>query len=154
MNALPIMRARFRLYMAAASVFRDPAYIRRDGKTFCNLAAAKVATLLGYPALNGMLSSDQHALARASDSFLPIDPFTAAKLAGFGVLVLAFWSAPPDGHVVVILPGAPVWSDKWGAVSPLCMDIGANHTIGRCTAWAFHEQPEYFALKRTLPWAI
>lgn len=153
MSAVAIIQARYRLLIAALRVFHDPAFIRRDGLTFCNQAAARVAELLGYPGLNGLLAATQHTLARSSKSFFQVDAYVAAQLADLGVLVLAFWSAPPAGHVVVILPGAPVWSDKWGAASPLCMDIGANHTLGRCTAWAFKEQPEYFALERTMPWA-
>jgi hypothetical protein len=75
----------------------------------------------------------------------------AQRLANKGVLVVAGLQIQPHGHVAVLRPGVPEWSNTWGRLAPKGMSVGAETAtfIGKKLSWAFRKEPEYFALRST-----
>jgi hypothetical protein len=75
----------------------------------------------------------------------------AQRLANKGSLVIAGLQAEPNGHVAVVRPGIPEWSNSWRRLAPKGMSIGSVEAtfIAKKLSWAFKKEPEYFLLRET-----
>lgn len=105
-----------------------------DGSTHCNQAIHAVAQKLGCDDLAGLTADEIVAFLGTSSDWQLIDMSAAQAYANQGSLVIAGLSSTDlkqsHGHVVVIRPGIPCDSGKWGSV-PRCLNIGAVDFLAR-----------------------
>lgn len=75
----------------------------------------------------------------------------AQRLANKGSVVIAGIQENPHGHVAVLRPGIPEWSNNWRRLAPKGMSVGSDEAtfIGRKLSFAFKKEPEYFLLMET-----
>jgi len=154
LDSSSITLARFNLRARIAHVFAMDEFKPTGNRTFCNKAAAMLAGFYKYPDFNGLVANHEIKLMQQNLSWLKVDSNVAALFANLGALVFAAQAAAVHGHIVGLLPDPPVWSKIWRKHAPLCLDIGARHTIGKSTAWAFVNEPAYFVLRRSAPWEL
>lgn len=135
-----------------------------DGSTHCNQAVQAIAEAMGCKDFGGMVA-DQIVDFLSSSSGWDEIPFEKAQdIANNGSLVIAGLKAADlkqsHGHVVVIRPGKPCQSGKWGA-TPRCVNIGASDFIARAQSGplsmmpvglndAFIPMPKLWVWKRSL----
>lgn len=143
------MRDVTRLIDACCEAYDNPAWIPHDGKTFCNFAVNYICHVMGYDGFGAksgpLLANAMIDLMRANlKIWQPIPMAQAQQFANQGSLVIACQSKRPHGHVAVIRPGEQVYSTKWKAAVPKCVNIGAQNSIGRGINWVFPARPEIF----------
>lgn len=114
------------------------------GDTYCNLAVHTVCTELGYTALAGMTADQIVAFLTGNSDWSEVPIEKAQDLSNEGSLLIAGLDSKAlgqaHGHVVVIRPGKPCFSGKWGA-TPRCLNIGAHNFIARAPNGAMTNQP-------------
>lgn len=137
---------------------------RADGETFCNQAVHAVASAAFK--YNGFynLKADEIVETMDGDDWVVIDIIVAQQYANAGSLVVAGLRSSDlgqaHGHVVVIRPGIPCDSGKWGPV-PRCLNIGANDFLARGQTGAltgmsvgvneaFIPKPKFYVLRSSL----
>lgn len=164
------MRNLPKLIQTIIRVYENPAYapVIKDGKvekTFCNFAIRDICGTLGYHAFEGMLADQIYAHMRKSQDWVKIEMKDAQFLANQGTLVIAALPSvmldAAHGHVCVVRPGEDIYSSKWDARAPVCINIGAQNFILRFKTsdgkfieagvnGAFSKQPYFFAWKDSL----
>ncbi len=115
-----------------------------DGTTHCNQAVDAIANKLGYTALAGKTADEIVAFLSGSPEWSEV-PFEAAQdKANQGSFLIAGLDSKAlnqsHGHVVVIRPGKPNFSGKWGPC-PRIVNVGAHNFIARAQAGALTNQP-------------
>lgn len=115
-----------------------------DGSTHCNQAVNAVCQALGYQKLAGLTADQIVAFLTASDEWSLTSLDKSQNLANEGSLLIAGLDSKAlsqdHGHVVVIRPGKPVFSGKWGP-SPRVLNIGAHDFIARAPNGPLTNQP-------------
>lgn len=136
-----------------------------DGSTHCNQAVNAIALVaFNYNGLRGMMADEIVVFMAASSDWAALDMSAAQDNANNGSLVIAGLIGTDlgqaHGHVVVIRPGRPCDSGKWGAV-PRCVNIGASDFLARALSGvltnmavgvneAFIPKPKFFVLRSSL----
>jgi hypothetical protein len=126
-----------------------PEYQPADGQTHCNQYVAEVCEAYGYKGMNGLLANEMIALLSSSPNWSEVPMDKCQELANNGTLVVAGLRAEPHGHVVVICPGKPKTSGRWGTV-PSCANVGKQIFIGKGVNWAFSDLPKFYAWRSSL----
>lgn len=116
-----------------------------DGSTHCNQAVqAILVTVAGYSAMAGMMADQMVAFMASSPEWSLVPMEQAQDMANEGSLLVAGLDSKAlnqaHGHVVVIRPGKPVFSGKWGS-TPRVLNIGASDFIARGQSGAMTNQP-------------
>ena len=106
-----------------------------DGSTHCNQAVnAIAAAAFNYNGFRNMMADQIVQFMASGPDWSPITMEQAQDMANNGSLVVAGLTGADlgqaYGHVVVIRPGLPCDSGKWGAV-PRCVNIGACDFLAR-----------------------
>lgn len=105
-----------------------------DGSTHCNQAVCAIAQAMGCQALNGKTADQILDLISESPEWSDVPFERAQDLANQGSLLIAGLKSKDlndqHGHVVVIRPGKPCQSGKWG-LTPRCVNIGKNDFLAR-----------------------
>lgn len=110
-----------------------------DGSTHCNQAVDSIAMAMGCSDFQGKTADQIVQFMYQSPNWDPVDFDHAQEMANQGALVVAGLSSSDlkagdpsttHGHVVVIRPGKPCDSGKWGP-TPRCVNIGKNDFIAR-----------------------
>lgn len=105
-----------------------------DGITYCNLAVNFVATAMGCKAFAGLTADQILDLVENNECWSDVPFEKAQDMANQGTLVVAGLTSQQlnqeHGHVVVIRPGKPCYSGKWGK-TPRCLNIGEQNFIAR-----------------------
>lgn len=106
----------------------------RDGMTFCNLAVCMVADAMGCKELDFKNADEIVAYIASSPDWQETQIDRVQDIANRGSLCIAGLDSKSlkqnHGHVVVIRPGKPVYSGKWGP-TPRCLNVGAEMFIAR-----------------------
>lgn len=119
-----------RLRSLGMEAVTNPAFLPRDGKTYCNLAARFVAQGMGcfqIPAnmlANQMLDFLAHAEGWREDS---LERGHAAACRGGLAFVGA--QADPHGHILSMAPEPKQWSGTWGDAVPLGYNVGRSNGL-------------------------
>lgn len=95
-----------------------------------------------------LLANQIYDKMRSDKNWVEVDARGAQKLANEGCLVIAGWKNPDGhGHVAVVRPGEPYYSNSWGGVAPKVMNIGTENFINRSASYAFSKErmPKFFA---------
>ena len=137
----------------------------QDGSTHCNAAVHAIAsTAFNYNGFRNMMADQIVQFMATGPDWQAIDMSAAQDAANNGSLVVAGLSGAElgqaHGHVVVIRPGLPCDSGKWGSV-PRCVNIGASDFLARAQAGvltnmpvgvneAFIPKPKFYVLRSTL----
>lgn len=105
-----------------------------DGATHCNQAVQSVAEAMGCKDFDAKTADEMVALMLSSEDWSLVPFQKAQDMANQGCLLIAGLASKDldaqHGHVVVIRPGHPCQSGKWGA-TPRCVNIGKNDFIAR-----------------------
>lgn len=137
-------------------VFANKAYWPNAGQTFCNEATQDVLNRLGYNALNGMLADIMYKMIAGASDWKLIAMEDAQAIANAGTILVAtlpsYKLGQLDGHICTLTPGQAVDSGHWGAMAPMCMNLGRVGTCFRKIGinYAFIPEPEIYALISTL----
>lgn len=130
----------------------------KNGATFCNFSVFHVLQRMGADqfrdASGGPMLADQmiDAMTR-SPAWEEIQMEQAQDMANSGEIVVAGMTGDElkdaHGHVVVVRPGIPEFSPKYGALAPKVSHCGHNPYIGRAVSWAFpgSTRPRFWKLK-------
>lgn len=115
-----------------------------NGETFCNLAVIAVCLAFGCPDLSGK-TADEIVLFLSSSPDWSLIPFEKAQdMANQGSLLIAGLDSvslrQSHGHVVILRPGKPVYSGKWGPC-PRVLNIGAENFVSRAKKGPLTNQP-------------
>ena len=126
------------------------AYDRQDfqpgpnGLTHCNEAVQAVCETLGYDKLAGLNADEICAFIAVSGDWSEVAFDNAQNMANQGSLLVAGLDSKAlgqdHGHVVVIRPGKPCYSGKWGAC-PRVLNVGAENFIARAKRGPLTNQP-------------
>lgn len=140
------------LKKAMDSVRNDPALKTKDGETFCNYNAFKVAQELGL-ALFWNNRNNRVMMANEMVSFMDANPqqfskFTdhkrAWELTNEGYLIFAALADKPHGHIAPLYPSPGMeTSGKWQAQVPFCSQVGARNDVMGLN-YAFFLAPTYY----------
>lgn len=137
---------------------------KTDGTTFCNVAVSAVATAMGCGQLAGKTADQMIAFLTTSPDWSEIPFEKAQDMANQGSLLIAGLDSKAlkqgHGHVVVIRPGKPTYSGKWGP-TPRCLNVGAENFLARAKRGpltnqpcginqAFVDKPKFWAWRPTL----
>ena len=105
-----------------------------DGSTHCNQAVTAVAEAMGCKDFDNKSADQIMGFMETNPNWSPVPMEKAQDLANQGSLLVAGLESKaldsPHGHVVVIRPGHPCQSGKWGA-TPRCLNIGKSDFIAR-----------------------
>lgn len=105
-----------------------------DGTTHCNQAVDAVSQAVGYNGLAGKTADEIVSFLSTSLDWQLIPITQAQDLANEGSLLIAGIDSKAlgqdHGHVVVIRPGKPCYSGKWG-LTPRCLNVGQENFIAR-----------------------
>ena len=130
---------------AICDVYDNQAYAPLpDGTTFCNLGVSVVAASMGCKDFFGKTADEIVAFISADPNWSPVPIENAQDLANQGSLLIAGLDSKSlgqaHGHVVVIRPGKPCFSGKWGP-TPRCLNIGAENFLARAKRGPLTNQP-------------
>jgi len=127
----------------AKTVASNPAFVPRDGLTFCNFAVSLVAEAFGITSLSGKRANDIDAWLQSNAT--KCTGTEAIELAETGALVIASQSSRTgSGHVAVVLPEKD-YSVKWGKTVPKVANVGKRNGVMGVN-WAFATEPEYYVV--------
>lgn len=146
--------------LEAYDLFHTPKDITGDGKpeTFCNRAVFHVIQRMGSNQLrdadgNAMMADQMVDAMRRSDRWQAVEMEAAQQLANDGQVVVAGMTSKElsadHGHVVVVRPGLPEHSNKWGGYAPKVSHCGSQSCIGKGAQWVFpgDVRPGFWMLK-------
>jgi len=130
---------------AICDVYDNHAYMPTpDGITFCNLATTAVAVAMGCKDFQGKTADEIVAFISSSEEWSAIPLEKAQDIANQGSLVVAGANAKTlgqaHGHIVVIRPGKPCYSGKWG-LTPRVLNVGAENFLARAKRGPLTNQP-------------
>ncbi len=115
-----------------------------DGSTHCNQAVDAIAEAMGCLEFKNLTADQMIDHMESSPKFGPVDFERAQDMANRGSLVIAALRSSDlkqaHGHIVVIRPGKPCQSGKWGA-TPRCLNIGASDFIARAQSGPLKMMP-------------
>jgi hypothetical protein len=158
------MRNLLGLFEAVCDVYDDVTLAPRDGQTFCNVAANRIATAMGCKDLAAKTADEICAFVATSPDWSEIAFDRAQDLANQGSLVFAMASSTmleqSHGHICAIRPGLPKNSGKWG-LCPSVINIGGVNFLARAKSGpligmpvglneAFVPLPKLYAWRPTL----
>lgn len=119
-------------------------FIPSDGVTHCNEAVNSVCQALGYKDLVYKTADEIVAFLTGNSDWSEVPMEKAQDLANQGSLLIAGLDSKAlnqaHGHVVVIRPGKPCYSGKWGPC-PRVLNIGAENFIARAKKGPLTNQP-------------
>lgn len=123
------------LFDAICETYDDPQLVpKSDGTTFCNYAVSNIASAMGCQDLKDKTANGIIAFINTSPDWSLVAFNQAQDMANQGSLLIAGLESKDlnqsHGHVVVIRPGKPCYSGKWGP-TPRCLNIGAENFIAR-----------------------
>lgn len=105
-----------------------------DGSTHCNQAVNAICMTMGCKDFDGKVADEIVDFMGSHDDWSPVPMEKAQDLANQGSLVVAGLKGSDlgsaHGHVVVIRPGHPCQSGKWG-LTPRCVNIGKSDFLAR-----------------------
>jgi hypothetical protein len=105
-----------------------------DGSTHCNQAVQAIAEAMGCFDFKDLTADQMVDLMETSKRWQPVDFARAQDITNRGSLVVAGLKSNDlkqgHGHVVVVRPGHPCQSGKWGA-TPRCVNIGGHDFLAR-----------------------
>lgn len=135
-----------------------------DGTTFCNIAVSAVCSVMGYTGFMGLTADQIVDNIPTNPDWSPVPMEKAQDLANQGSLLIAGLDGKAmgqaHGHVVVIRPGKPCYSGKWGQ-TPRCLNIGSENFLARAKRGplvgmaaglneAFIEMPKIYVWRQSL----
>lgn len=139
------------------NVAYQPREVHGDEVTFCNLATLAVAAGVGCnqltrPTGGEPYTADQiYHLFQESTNFYRQSMPVCQDLVNKGVLIFAIlpsWKLKQShGHINTLTTGVGDQSGRWGAFTPLCMNLGRAGTCFRRKGvnWAFQAIPEFYS---------
>ena len=108
----------------------DPELAPRGGKTYCNVAARRIAAAMGFQ-MQIMLANDmiKHLSEHPDWKEASLDVAAAHGLAGR--LAFVSLSEEPHGHIAAIYPAPSAESGSWGQKVPIIANVGKANGIMR-----------------------
>lgn len=122
----------------------------REGKTFCNIAAAWIANEYGCGGLSGLLANAQaEYLLNDVDGWEALDTDSAIRHSKAGALVFAVKQYDDHGHIATCYPISHSWSGSWNKNIPMVANVGRVNGIMPCSqAFPVREgEPRYYLLR-------
>lgn len=115
-----------------------------DGSTHCNQAVEAIAEAMGCQDFKNLTADQMVDLMATSKGWQLVDFGRAQEIANRGSLVVAGLRSSDlkqaHGHVVVVRPGKPCQSGKWGA-TPRCLNIGGSDFLARAQTGPLSAMP-------------
>jgi len=136
----------FKLIDSICEAYSNKTLSPTETETYCNLAVDMICSKMGYYEFRGLTANQMIIQMENSDRWQKIDMDFAQDRANEGNLVIAGRMNSPHGHVVVIIPGMPVYSPKFRKELPRCMNVGKHNFISKGISWAFTELPTFYLL--------
>ena len=122
------------LFEAICDSYDNPTFVPVNGITHCNEAVAAVADAMGCKDLAFKTADEIVAYLSGNSDWQAIPMDKAQATANQGSLVVAGLSSEAlkqgHGHIVVVRPGIPCESGKWGTV-PRCLNVGVEMFLAR-----------------------
>lgn len=165
MSETTVSEAGLRLLEAILEAY-DAYHVSKDvtgdghPETFCNFSVDHVLMRMNYEKMRSqdgkpMMANQMIDYMTRSADWSEIPMSEAQGLANDGRVVVAGRAEAEHGHVVVVRPGVPVLSGKYGnAKTPKVSHVGKGSYIGRTVAWAFNDPkpwpavpPKFWLLK-------
>lgn len=133
MNQSPT-EAALKLMALGKSLVLHKGWAPKDGKTYCNFAAAAAANYYGYNKLydkpgEPLMANDIINKILKDKDWKQADQNTAYDAAMQGKLVLAYYSEAPHGHAALVAPLPRVWSAKWSSYAAQVYNVGATMNL-------------------------
>jgi len=138
----------------------DPTTKKDERATFCNVFTRDVCAWFGW---HDFKSEDRDQAGEITrymtthpERWRRVLPEVAARCATLGHLVVAGQVRKPlptdvpgkwysTGHVCIVAPGQPEYSNKWGLLVPICANVGGSNWYGKPLSFAFgKDMPELF----------
>lgn len=134
------------------AVRNDPALLPKDGKTYCNFNAFRVAQELGQPLfwnedanrimLANEMVADMNDRPQIFSKFYQHDK--AWELANEGYLIFAALASEGHGHIAPVYPSKEmVVSGKWGLVTVNLSNVGIRNDVMGAN-FCFASMPSYY----------
>lgn len=131
------MRDVIALIDAICDVYDRQDFKPTDGVTYCNLAVRSVAEAMGCKELSNKTADQIIDFISKSDEWSEVPFEKAQDMANTGSLLIAGLTGKEldagHGHIVVIRPGKPCQSGKWGS-TPRCLNIGKSNFLARASS--------------------
>lgn len=152
------------LLEAIVDCYDDSSLQPKDGQTFCNVAAGRIATAMGCKDFAAKTADQIFDLVKISPDWEEVQMAQCQTLANQGSLVFAIANSTmltqEHGHIACIRPGMPKPSGKWGSC-PSVMNIGGVNFIARAKSGpligmpvgvneSFVPEPKFYAWKPSL----
>lgn len=119
---------------AIFDVYDNPDLLPKDNVTFCNVSVWLVAEALGYRTLTGKTADDIMKFIEDNEDWSDVPLEKVQDMANAGSLIIAGLTGKElnqdHGHVVVVRPGIPCYSGKWGKV-PRVLNVGSENFVAR-----------------------
>ena len=131
---------------AICDTYDNSAYLPlADGTTFCNISVSVISATMGCKDFYGKTADEIVAFLETSQDWEEVDIAKAQDMANQGSLLIAGLDSKgldqAHGHVVVIRPGKPCYSGKYGGLAPRCINIGAENFLARGKRGTLQNQP-------------
>jgi hypothetical protein len=111
-------------------VVSNPAWVAKDGKTYCSRATDYICQGFGHFFAHDSLANGMIISMENSPSWrLETDLDRVAGLAMGGVLVVLGLKEDPHGHVCVVYPALDQMSGTWGSPVPLVANVGQKNGV-------------------------
>ncbi len=115
---------------ACDQVVADPELAPRGGKTYCNVAARRVASAMGFQ-MEVMLANAMIEYLAKNPSWKEASLEDAAAHAVLGKLAFVALSEEPHGHLAPLYPSPAAESGSWGQKVPIIANVGKTNGIMR-----------------------
>lgn len=118
------------LKTACDQVVSDPELLPRGGKTYCNVAARRVAAEMGFQ-MEVMLANAMIGYLAKNPSWKEVALEAAAAHSVLGKLAFVALSEEPHGHIAPLYPAPAAESGSWGQKVPIIANVGKTNGIMR-----------------------
>jgi hypothetical protein len=128
------MKDLIKLIDVICEAYDNSSFIPVNGETHCNEAIAMVADAMGCKDLDMKMADEIVEFLAGSADWQEVQMNQVQDMANQGSLCIAGLDSTAlsqaHGHVVVIRPGKPVYSGKWGP-TPRCLNVGQEMFLAR-----------------------